>query len=205
MIVSKIVSGGPPASARAVSDALAGLGAHAQPLSDAQLAVAEQAEGSAGLVARLSNALYGSALVQVRNAELAAPGVDGGRAYRHEAWAATGVTSPDGALLLHYAAARLSAELQLIKQRLAADRGTMAAASRAGEALTLLLEVCTMPSMDDPRAGMVTTNLTRAADQLVTAADRIDGLFSAAARAPNPAAPPPLPRRRRGRAAGPPG
>ncbi|HEY3893779.1 MAG TPA: hypothetical protein VGL88_00265 [Pseudonocardiaceae bacterium] len=77
-----IVSGGPPASARAVSDALAGLGAHAQPLSDAQLAVAEQAEGSAGLVARLSNALYGSALVQVRNAELAAPGVDGGRAYR---------------------------------------------------------------------------------------------------------------------------
>lgn len=189
------MSGGPPASARAISDALAGLGTHAQPLSDAQLAVAEQAEGSAGLVARLSNALYGSALVQVRNAELAAPGGDGGRGYRHEAWAATGVTSPDGVLLLHYAAARLSAELQSIMQQLSADHGMMAAASRAGEALTLLLEVCTMPSMDGPRAGIVTTNLTRAADQLVTAADRIDGLFAAAAQAPDPAAPP-LPRRR---------
>jgi hypothetical protein len=55
----------------------------------------------------------------------------------------------------------------------------MGAAAGAGEALKLLLEVCTVRSTDDPRAGAVTTNLSRAADQLGTAADRIDTLFAA--------------------------
>ncbi len=36
-----------------------------------------------------------------------------------------------------------------------------------------------MRSMDDPRAGTVTTNLSRASDQLATAAERIDMLFAA--------------------------
>lgn len=39
--------------------------------------------------------------------------------------------------------------------------------------------VCTVRSMDDPRAGAVTTNLARAADQLGAAAGRIDALFAA--------------------------
>jgi hypothetical protein len=45
--------------------------------------------------------------------------------------------------------------------------------------LKLLLEVCTVRSLDDPRADMVTTNLSRAVDQLGAAADRIDNLFAA--------------------------
>jgi hypothetical protein len=36
----------------------------------------------------------------------------------------------------------------------------------------LLLEVCTVRSMDDPRAAAATTNLSRASDQLATAAER---------------------------------
>jgi hypothetical protein len=56
----------------------------------------------------------------------------------------------------------------------------MAAAAGAAEALKLLLEVCTVRSMDDPRAGMVTANLARAADQLETAAGQISTLFAAA-------------------------
>jgi hypothetical protein len=47
-------------SPKALSDALAALGAYAEPPTEAQLA-AEMAEGRAALVARLSNALYGSA------------------------------------------------------------------------------------------------------------------------------------------------
>jgi len=45
--------------------------------------------------------------------------------------------------------------------------------------LKLLLEVCTVRSMDDPRAAAVTANLARASDQLATAAGRIDTLFAA--------------------------
>lgn len=37
-----------------------------------------------------------------------------------------------------------------------------------------------MRSMDDPRSGAVTTNLSRACDQLATAAERIDTLFASA-------------------------
>ena len=47
-------------------------------------------------------------------------------------------------------------------------------------ALKLLLEVCTVRSMDDPRAAAVTANLARASDQLATAAEGIDALFAAA-------------------------
>ncbi len=53
------------------------------------------------------------------------------------------------------------------------------AAAGAAEALKLLLEMCIVRSMDDPRAGTVTTNLSRASDQLATAAERIDMLFAA--------------------------
>jgi hypothetical protein len=53
----------------------------------------------------------------------------------------------------------------------------MSAASGAADALTLLLEVTTVRSVDDPRAGAVTTNLSRTCDQLLaTAAVRITGL-----------------------------
>jgi hypothetical protein len=54
----------------------------------------------------------------------------------------------------------------------------MGAATGAADALKLLLEVCTVRSMDDPRAGAVTTNLSRASDQLAAAAERIDTLFA---------------------------
>jgi hypothetical protein len=44
--------------------------------------------------------------------------------------------------------------------------------------LALLLEVCTVRGMDDPRAGVVTTNLARVADQLATVAGRVEELFA---------------------------
>ena len=75
---------------------------------------------------------------------------------------------------------RLPAELQAIRQRLPADLGVMAAAAGAAEALKLLLEVCTVRSLADPRADAVTTNLARAADQLSTTTDCIEELFAAA-------------------------
>ncbi|MGH7744909.1 MAG: hypothetical protein ACREQ5_08910 [Candidatus Dormibacteria bacterium] len=99
--------------------------------------------------------------------------------YRHEAWRAAGATAEGTVILLHYTAMRLAAELTAIRERLVVDLGVMGAAAGAGEALKLLLEVCTVRSMDDPRAGAVTTNLARAADQLSAAAGRIDALFAA--------------------------
>jgi hypothetical protein len=167
-------------SPKAVSDALAALGAYAEVPTDAQLAAAELAEGRPALVARLSNALYGCALAHVMAAEVAAhdAGVAGG--YRAQAWQAAGATTEGIAILLHYTAMRLCAELQAISERLPADLGVMGAAAGAAEALKLLLEVCTVRSLDDPRADAVTTNLARAADQLSTATDRIEELFAAA-------------------------
>ncbi len=57
------------------------------------------------------------------------------------------------AILLHYTAMRLSAELRAISEQLPVDLGVMGAAT--GQALMLLLEVCTVRSTDDPRAGVV--------------------------------------------------
>jgi hypothetical protein len=171
---------GPPAiSPKALSEALAALGAYAEPPTDAQLAAAELAEGKQALVARLSNALYGSVLAQVMTAEVAAERAGVGGGYRGEAWKAAGATAEGIAILLHYTAMRLSAELRAISERLSVDLGVMGAATGAGQALTLLLEICTVRSTDDPRAGAVTTNLARAGDQLGTAAERIDTLFTA--------------------------
>jgi hypothetical protein len=82
--------------------------------------------------------------------------------------------------LLHYTAMRLASEVRAISERLPADMSVMSAAAGAAEALKLLLEVCTVRSMDDPRAAVVTTNLARASDQLATAAGGIDTLFAAA-------------------------
>ena len=56
----------------------------------------------------------------------------------------------------------------------------MSAAAGAAEALKLLLEVCTVRSMDDPRSAAVTANLARASDRLATAAEGIGALFAAA-------------------------
>ncbi len=70
--------------------------------------------------------------------------------------------------------------MRAIIERLPADLGVMGAAAGAADALKLLLEVCTVRSMDDPRAAAVTANLARASDQLATAAERIDTLFAAA-------------------------
>jgi hypothetical protein len=75
---------------------------------------------------------------------------------------------------------RLAAEVEAISDRLPVDLGVMGAAAGAGEALKLLLEVITVSSMDDPRADAVATNLSRASDQLGTAAQRIDTLFAVA-------------------------
>lgn len=171
--------GMPVISPKALSDALVALGAYAEVPTDAQLAAAELAEGRAGLVARLSNALYGCALAHVMTAEVAAhdAGVAGG--YRGQAWQAAGATAEGIAILLHYTVMRLAAELRAVSERLPVDLGVMGAAAGAAEALKLLLEVCTVRSLDDPRAGAVTTNLARAADQLGAAADRIEELFAA--------------------------
>ena len=52
----------------------------------AQLAAAEPAENQTRLVARLSNALYGSALAHVMTAEVAVARIGSDTGYRHEAW-----------------------------------------------------------------------------------------------------------------------
>jgi hypothetical protein len=142
----------PLISPRALSDALAALGAYAEPPTGEQLAAAEQAEGRAGLTARLANALYGSALAHVMTAEVAASQAGEGSGYRAETWRAAGADSEGIAILLHYSAMRQAAELRAVCERLPVDLGVMAAAAGAAEALKLLLEVCTVRSMDDPRA-----------------------------------------------------
>jgi hypothetical protein len=45
--------------------------------------------------------------------------------------------------------------------------------------LKLLLEITTVRSLDDPRAGHLTENLARAQDELDIAAGRITDLFAA--------------------------
>ena len=179
-MVTAIPADVPVISPKALSDALAALGAYAEPPTDEQMAAAELAEGRTALVARLSNALYGSALAHVMTAEVAAEEGDAAGGYRAEAWRAAGATTEGTAILLHYTAMRLSADLRAISARLPVDLGVMGAAAAAGEALKLLLEVCTVRSTDDPRADAVRTNLSRAADQLGVAADRLDMLFVAA-------------------------
>ncbi|MGW5153495.1 hypothetical protein [Rhodococcus koreensis] len=169
----------PAISPKALADALAALGADAEPLTATQLADAESAEGRAALLARLANALYGSALAHVMTAEIAAEEAGAVGGYRAEAWRAAGATTEGTAILLHYTATRLSADLRAISARLPVDLGVLGAAACAAEALTLLLEVCTIRSTDDPRADAVTTTLSRATDQLGAAADRIDMVFVA--------------------------
>src|SRR4051794_26637246 len=88
-------------SPKAVSDALAALGIFAEAPTDAQLAAAELAEGRVGLLARLSNALYGCALAHVMTAEVAAHDAGMSGACRAEAWQTVGATMEDIALLLH--------------------------------------------------------------------------------------------------------
>lgn len=103
-------------------------------------------------------------------------GVDTGRA---EAWRAVG-GDPEGTIaLLHYAAMRLAKDLRVIAGRLPVDLGVMGAAAGAAQALTLLLEVTTIRSMDDPRAEHLTTTLARAQDELEVAAGRLGDLFAA--------------------------
>lgn len=162
-----------------LSAALAALGAYAQPPTERELAEARAREGAEALTARLANALYGSALAHVMATEYtaAAAGVSVGS--RSAAWQAAGATAEGTAILLHYTAMRLSADLRAISERLPVDLGVMGAAAGAAEALTLLLEVCTVRSMDDPRAENITVNLSRAQDQLAVAAERIATLFQA--------------------------
>jgi hypothetical protein len=69
--VGAVTEAPPLISPKALSDALAALGAYAEPPTAAQLAAAEFAQGRTGLVTQLSNALYGSALAHVMTAELA--------------------------------------------------------------------------------------------------------------------------------------
>ena len=137
---------------KALSDALAALGAYAQPPTEGQLAAPELAEGWTELVARLSNALYGSALAHVMTAELAVAQAGSDTGYRHEAWRAAGADGEGIMILLHYTALRLAAELRIIGEHPPVDLGVMGAAAGAAEALRLLLEVCTVRGMDDPPA-----------------------------------------------------
>jgi hypothetical protein len=165
--------------AKMLSDALAALGAYAEAPSEEDLARAQAAEGTVALTVRLANALYGSALAHVMSTEYteSASGVPGG--YRSAAWQAAGADAEGTAILLHYAAMRLAADLRFISERLPVDLGVMGAVAGAAEALKLLLEVCTVRSVDDPRAENITTNLARAQDQLATAGERIATLFQA--------------------------
>ncbi len=166
--------------AKMLSDALAALGAYAEAPSEEDLARAQAAEGMVALTVRLANALYGSALAHVMSTEYTASAAGVPAAYRAAAWQAAGADAEGTAILLHYAAMRLAADLRFISERLPVDLGVMGAAAGAAEALKLLLlEVCTVRSMDDPRAENITTNLACAQDQLATAGERIATLFQA--------------------------
>lgn len=87
---------------------------------------------------------------------------------RDQAWEAAGADPEGIAALLHYTAIRLATDLRHVSDNLPVDLGVMAAATEAAQGLALLLEACTVRSLDDPRA-----------DELATAAGRIDGLFAA--------------------------
>jgi hypothetical protein len=162
-----------------LSDALAAIGAYAEAPTDQDLAAAVEAEGTVALTARLANALYGCALAHVMSAEYAATTSGAAGGYRSAAWQAAGATSEGIAILLHYLSMRLAADLRLVAERLPVDLGVADAAAGTAEALKLLLEVCTIRNLDDPRAQHITTNLARAADQLTVAAERIGDLFAA--------------------------
>jgi hypothetical protein len=162
-----------------LSDALAALGVYAEPPTEQDLVEAQEREGTVALTARLANALYGSALAQVMGTESTASAAGVSTGYRAAAWQAAGASPEGTAILLHYTAMRLAADLRGITERLPVDLGVMGAAAGAAAALTLLLEVCTVRSMDDPRAEDITVNLARAQDQLATSAGRIAALFQA--------------------------
>jgi hypothetical protein len=165
--------------ARMLSDALAALGAYAEPPTEQALAAAAEREGTVGLTVRLANALYGSALAHVMTAEVTASQDGVSNRYRTEAWRAAGATPEGTAILLHYTAMRLAADLRFIAEHMPVELGVMEAAAAAAEALKLLLETTTVRSMDDPRAENITTNLARAGDQLAVAAERLSALFAA--------------------------
>jgi len=162
-----------------LSDALAALGAYAEAPTDQALADAAEREGTVALTVRLANALYGSALGHVMSTEVTASAAGVSSGYRGEAWQAAGADPEGIAILLHYTAMRLSSDLSFIVDRLPVDLGVIGAAADAAEALTLLLEVCTVRSTTDPRAENITINLSRAQDQLAVAAERIATLFHA--------------------------
>jgi hypothetical protein len=157
-----------------LSDALAALGAYARPPTEAALVEAQAREGTPAFTARLANALYGSALAHVSTAEMA-----GAPSHRGEVWKATGGNPEGTIILLHYTAMRLAADLQVVADRLPVDLGVMGAAAGAAQALTLLLEITTVRSLDDPRAAHLTENLARAQDELAVAASRLADLFAA--------------------------
>jgi hypothetical protein len=161
-----------------LSDALAALGAYDVAPTEQALADAEAAEGTVALTARLVNALYGCALAHAMSVEYVASTTGVGIS-RGSAWSAAGATNEGTAVLLHYSAMRLAGDLRFISDRLPVDLGVMGAAAGSAEALKLLLEVCTVRSMDDPRSEFITTNLVRAADQLTVAAETISALFAA--------------------------
>lgn len=177
--VTETPPGPPVISPRALSDALAALGAYAEAPTAAQLAAAELAEGRAALTARLANALHGAALAHVMTAEYVASEAKARSPHRRETWTG-GVADTEGiAILLHYTAMRLAADLRVIYEALDVDLGVLAAAAAATDALTLLLEVTTVTSAADPRAKNVVINLDRAADLLAAAAGRVDTLLDA--------------------------
>ena len=84
------------------------------------------------------------------------------------------------AILLHYTAMRLASEVRAISEQLPADLGVMSAAAGSAEALKLLLEVCTVRSMDDPPRGRGDGEPGPRLRQLAAAAEGIDALFAAA-------------------------
>jgi len=75
----------------------------------------------------LSNAVYGSVLVHVMTAEVAAEQAAEGCGYRGEVCKAAGASAEGIAILLHYTAMRLSWQVRAISERLPEDLGVMGA------------------------------------------------------------------------------
>lgn len=81
-------------------------------------------------------------------------------------------------ILMHYTAIRLAGELSAIAERVPVELGITDAAAGAARALKLLLEICTVRRMDDPRFAHLHANLSRASVELFEAGDRLGALLS---------------------------
>ncbi|MEV5598934.1 DUF6245 family protein [Streptomyces sp. NPDC052496] len=174
----------PAPSAAAVSEALAALGAYAEPPSAGEL---EQQAAAAGgehvLAAALANALYGAATGAGMLAEghMLAAGAGGKEMSlaRQQILKASGAEGPGVLGVLHWQTGHVSQLLKGLDEQSCGP--VIAAAARTASALLALLACSSVFSPEDERAGQVVAELDRARRDLAAALDELDALPAAAA------------------------